>query len=86
MVSAMAYQHLNNHVKSELIKIGPDIEDEILKQINDFKSWVPKSALINVLQEIGTEKSIKSLEEFLSQGVGLKVAAMNALKYIRARQ
>ncbi len=86
MVEAMAHQHLNAHVKTELIKIGPDIEDEILKQINGFSSWVPKSALINVLEKVGTEKSIPTLEEFLSQGVGLKVAAMNALKVIRARQ
>ena len=86
MVAAMGHQHLNAHVKTELIKIGPDIEDEILKQINGFGSWVPKSALINVLEKVGTEKSIPTLEEFLKQGVGLKVAAMNALKLIRARQ
>ncbi len=86
IINATAEGSLRNDAKNALIEAGEAAEDAVLKNMDSLTDDNAKSTLIEVLQKIGTKKSIRPLEQVQNSGNNrLKYAAERALDAIRAR-
>lgn len=87
IISALNKPFVQDYAKTALIKVGSSIEPMILKALDEQTDDQARRSLIEILQAVGTEKSIGPLE-VISKGPNfvLKFPAQSALDAIRARQ
>jgi len=84
LITLIGDNFIRTDVKNALIRIGPLIEDPILKQIESVTDIFARNELIEVLKKVGTKKSIETLEKLAKEGHA-RHNATQALDAIRAR-
>ncbi|MCA9057270.1 MAG: trypsin-like peptidase domain-containing protein, partial [Planctomycetaceae bacterium] len=86
IIGVMKEGLLRSEAKAALIRIGADAEAAVLTGLDTVSDQFARRELLEVLQSIGTEKSIKALEAIRQSGdFLLKSSAERALDAIRAR-
>jgi hypothetical protein len=86
IIEAMHELSLRHECKKVLIAAGSPAEDAVLTGLESSSDEHVKRELVEVLQKIGTKKSVAKLEAIQSSGNNLlKYSADRALDAIRAR-
>jgi len=68
-----------------LIAAGPKMEQPILDAFSNFSNNLARRNLLEVLGAVGTQKSVKLLEDLVQNEFLLQYPAQRALKEIRER-
>lgn len=86
-IQQMSNLSLRNEIKKRLIARGSDVEDAVLDAAATAEDQAVRRDLIDVLQQVGTKKSVPLLESLVASGNGLlKYAAQRALDAVKGRQ
>jgi hypothetical protein len=85
IIEEMEQSSFRYELKAILIAAGPKMEQPILDTFDKFSDDLPRQHLLEVLGAVGTQKSVKLLEDLEQNDHRMKYAAQSALTEIRKR-
>ena len=85
IIEEMEQRSFRYELKAILIAARPKMEQPILDTIDKFSDDLPRQHLLEVLGAVGTQKSVKQLEDLEQNDHRMKYAVQSALTEIRKR-